>query len=343
MLVLEGKWLNVDRAPCFNPTITATLELMEAVGVSWAEVHHNPELMAKLASAGRKVAGFDCATLPFDFVVEAEVLGAKVDFMEEVARRGTIAWPTVKDFTVRRASDFKPPERVEEEGRIPLILKAIRILKREFEGETPVNVVMNPPFTCVAYYLTGPAEFMRLMMVSPEEAREILDASLEAFIRIAEAYEGAGADILTLHDMGASSAMISPQHFKAFALPYLKRLAKAVGCKVILSICGPNLGIVEGMMEVGDAIALDERTPIGEARRIVDGRRKGYPIAGNLSPKLLARGGRGEIFEEVKKVLAEGVDIVAPGCDLLPQTPTRSLKAMVEASEKFGRRSFYRV
>jgi len=52
MLALEGRSLQVDRVPYVNPTITATVEFMEAVGAQWPEVHHNPELMAEMASAG---------------------------------------------------------------------------------------------------------------------------------------------------------------------------------------------------------------------------------------------------------------------------------------------------
>lgn len=342
MLVLEGRWLQVDRAPCLNPTITTTLEFMEAAGAWWPEAHRNPELMARLALTGSRLAGLDSLTIPFDFMVEAEVLGAPIDFMEEPASRGTMVWPTVKAFTVKEPSNVKPPQNVEEAGRIPVITKAIKLLKSEFEGVKPVNVVINAPFTCVGYYLANPAEFMRMLITNPEKVSEILETSAETFIRIAQAYEEAGADMITLHDMGASSAVISPQHFKTFAAPHLKSLIKTVKCKSILSICGPNLEIVENMVKTGaDAIALDERTSLKEARKLVDKIRRGYPIAGNLSPRLLASGSVDEVSDAVRRTLVEGVDLVAPGCDLLLQTPTRNLKAMVEAVEKYGRRSYH--
>ncbi len=340
MLALEGRSLQVDRVPYVNPTITATVEFMEAVGAQWPEVHHNPELMAEMASAGLKLAGLDMLTVPFDFMVEAEVLGAPIDFMEEPASRGVIIWPMVKTFTVKEPSDVKPPRSVEEAGRIPVVTQAIKLLKSRFEGETPVNVVMNAPFTCVGYYLVNPAEFMKDLIMDPEKIRGILEASVETFVRIAQVYEEAGADVITFHDMGASTAVISPQHFKEFAAPHLKRLAEAVKCKTILSICGPNLRIIREMVEVGaDAIALDERTSILEARKLADEARRGYPIAGNISSKLLSSGSPEEISNAVRKAISEGVDLVAPGCDLLLQTPTRNLRAAGEAVEKYGRRS----
>ncbi|KYH39176.1 MAG: MtaA/CmuA family methyltransferase [Candidatus Hecatellales archaeon B24] len=340
MLALEGKSFQADRAPYVNPTITATLEFMEATGARWPEAHRNPELMAELASAGPRLAGLDMLTVPFDFMVEAEVLGAPIDFMEEPASRGVMVWPMVKTFTVKEPSDVKPPRNVGEAGRIPVITRAIRLLKSKFEGLTPVNVVMNAPFTCVGYYLVNPAEFMKALITDPEKIGEILEASVEAFIGIAQAYEEAGADVITFHDMGASTAVIAPQHFKAFAAPHLKSLAKAVKCKTILSICGPNLKIIREMVEVGaDAIALDERTSILEARKLADETKRGYPIAGNISPRLLAAGSLEEISNAVRKAISEGVDLVAPGCDLLLQTPTRNLKAAGEAVEKYGGRS----
>ena len=341
MLVLEGRGLQADRIPCMNPTLTVTVGFMEAAGVRWPEAHRNPEVMARLAEKGSKLAGFDSVNIPFDYVVEAEVFGAQVDFMEEPAGRGVALWPTVRKPIIGKHSRVRLPENVEEAGRIPVVSKAVRLLKQRFEGVKPVTVVMNAPFTCVGFYLMEASEFMGMLREAPEEAEGMVADYAEAFARIAQAYEEAGADIITLHDMGASCAVTPPQAFKTIAAPALKAIVKGLRCKTILSICGPNLAIVKAMVEVGaSAVAFDEKTPIREARKPVDEVKPGYPVAGNLSPKLLAKGRPEEVSSMVRRVIAEGVDVVAPGCDLHLQTPTGNLKVMVETVERYGGRRY---
>ncbi|MHC1586020.1 MAG: uroporphyrinogen decarboxylase family protein, partial [Candidatus Hecatellaceae archaeon] len=267
----------LDRPPCINPTSTATIQLMEASGSWWPEAHWNPEKMARLASAAPKITGLENVSIPFDITVEAEVFGAPVNFMVEQARRGLMIWPKVSRFIVEKPEDLKIPLNVRAAGRIPRIVEAIRLLKREFEGEIPVNVFITPPFTTVAHLLVDPLKFFPMLVREPEKCKAILDMVAEVHVRIAEIYEEAGADLLTFHDMGATIGVISPSQFEEFAFPYLKRLVKAVRCPTILSICGSNLPIIKRMVEVGaSAIAIDEKTPMADARRLVDEVKPGY-------------------------------------------------------------------
>lgn len=41
------------------------------------------------------------------------------------------------------------------------------------------------------------------------------------------------------------------------------------------------------------------------------------------------------IKEDVKKVLSEDIDIIAPSCGLAPKTPLANVKALVEARNEY--------
>ncbi|MHC1636236.1 MAG: uroporphyrinogen decarboxylase family protein [Candidatus Methanospirareceae archaeon] len=340
MCVLEGKKEEIDRLPCMNSASMATKELMEKTGAFWPEAHKDPEKMAKLGSAAHRFCGMDNISIPFDMTVEAEVFGAPIDFRERAAKKGRMLWPIAKSFLIDNPAYFTVPKGFPMVKRIPVIVEAIKILKKEFEGKVPVNVIMVPPFTSLSSYLVDTVKFMMWTRSEPDKIREFMNVSIDPFIEIAKTYEEAGADIITLHEMGGSMDNVSPASWKEFIMPYLKKLIGSLKCKVILNICGRASGLVEMMVECGpDAIAVDERTPIPEARKKIDSVKKGFPLMGNVPSKSVIHDGTVEkIRQWVEKVIKDGVDIVAPGCDFWIETPIDKIKAFVDAANELGKR-----
>ena len=125
--ILSGKKDAVDRIPCINSVSVSTIEFMKTYDAYWPVAHKDPVKMAKLASAAHRLCNLENVSVPFCMTVEAEVLGAKIDFHED-----KIKWPSVRQFKVKDISDLKFPEDISEAGRIPVITKAIKILKEEF-------------------------------------------------------------------------------------------------------------------------------------------------------------------------------------------------------------------
>ena len=124
MGVLNGEKDEVDRIPCVNSGSVATMEFMKTYNAYWPKAHANPVEMAKLGSAAHRVCGLDNVSVPFCMIVEAEVLGAEIDFHED-----TIRWPSIGKFQMKDPSDLKLPEDVSKAGRIPVVTRAIKILK----------------------------------------------------------------------------------------------------------------------------------------------------------------------------------------------------------------------
>ena len=326
--ILEGRPGEADRPPCVNTTSVATIDFMEAYDAHWPEAHHDPEKMARLGSAAHRLCGLDNVSVPFCMTVEAEVLGSDIDFHE-----GSTRWPSIKEFKITEPSDLMIPGDIAEAGRVPVVVEAIRILKEEFGGEVPVNAYMAPPFTSISSYLVDSITFLKWLRRSPETVHEFCRATLDTYAEIARLYGEAGADVVTLHEMGASNDIISPAHFDEFVKPYLAELIGRVETPMVLNICGSTTAILESMLDCrAAAIAVDERTPIRDARKIVDGKEPGYLLIGNIPAFDVIHAGPAErIAEAVDRALGDGVDMVAPGCDFWIETPTDHIRAFVDA------------
>jgi [methyl-Co(III) methanol-specific corrinoid protein]:coenzyme M methyltransferase len=323
----------IDRIPCVNPVSTATIDFMKSYDAYWPDSHKDPEKMAKLASAAHRLCGLDNITVPFDMLVEAELLGIEVEYHEE-----KIKWPSIKSFKIKDVSDLKISRDVAHEGRIPIITKALKILKEEFEGKVPINAYIAPPFTSISSYMLDTSTFLLWTKIKPEKIHEICKAAFDVYAEIVEIYGEAGADIITFHEMGGGADLISPKDFDRFVKPYLSGVIDKAKPPRILSICGSADVILEKMIECGaEAIALDERTPLKLARETVDKIKPNYPILGNISSRgIIHSGSIDKIREVVKKTIEGGIDMVAPGCDFWIETPTDNIKALVESTIEFG-------
>lgn len=88
------------------------------------------------------------------------------------------------------------------------------------------------------------------------------------------------------------------------------------------------------MAECGyDGISIEEAVNIAKVKPLVDD----VKILGNINSKrTLLFGTPDEVVEEVKTAIGAGVDMVEPGCGFAPGSPTANIKAMVEATKKFG-------
>ncbi|MEM3421292.1 MAG: uroporphyrinogen decarboxylase family protein, partial [Candidatus Hadarchaeum sp.] len=333
MKILLGMKEEVDRIPCVNFASVATVDFMKATGSFWPAAHKDPVKMAKLSSAAHRLCGLDNITVPFSTVVEAEVLGAVIDYREDRVR-----WPSIKEFRVKEISDLKFPEDVAKAGTVPVITEAIKLLKEEFGGRVPVNAFLVPPFTSLSSYLVDTISFLKCLIKEPEKVHDLCTAVLDVYIEIAELYQEAGADVITLHEMGASNDNISPDHFDEFVKPYLKKIIGRLSVPTVLNICGSAVRIVDKMAESGpSAIAVDERTSIREARKAIDRVRTGLPLVGNIPAYWVIHLGPVEkIREAVGKAIGEGVDMVSPGCDFWLETPTEHIRALVETTKELG-------
>jgi [methyl-Co(III) methanol-specific corrinoid protein]:coenzyme M methyltransferase len=326
---LLGK--KIDRIPASSVAGcggTVCVDMQKSVGIYWPEAHKDAEKMAKLSIASYELTGLECVRVPFDFVIEPEALGCEVKYPPKVD-----AVPMVYEHTYQKPEDLKMPENILELGRIPILLKAIKILKGEVGDVLPVSSLLLGPFTLVAE-MVGTSKLMIWCLRKPDYVKEFVEFATDFLIEFGKAQYDAGSDIVEVGDPVASPDLIRPSMFNDFAKPALIKVADSLDGTKVLHICGDTELIVPDMAECGyHGISIEETVDIAKAKSVVGD----VKILGNVSSKeTLLFGTPEEVKAEAKKAIDAGVDLLEPGCGIAPPTPLANVKAFVEAAKEFG-------
>jgi [methyl-Co(III) methanol-specific corrinoid protein]:coenzyme M methyltransferase len=315
----------VDRAPCVSPGQTSIADLQRAVGAEWPKAHQNPELMARLASASVNLGNQEGARVPFETTMDASAFGAEVEMGAILKHPYVRRHPLVDQETVDGAIVPNP----QKDGRSPVVLEAIRLLRRE---EAPILCAVTAPFT-LACFLRGERDTLMDLIINPVFLDKVLSLAEQwAISFIAEAVD-AGVDVIVIEDTWAIGEILSPEQYRNFALPgeqMLARTAHDSGARSILHHCGrpgPNLGL---MADSGaDGLTIHQTMDVIEAKNELSGR---CAAVGNLDPLSIINLAPKEIFALCTRCLGEGIDVLAPACGLDPATPLGNLKAIGQAA-----------
>ncbi len=162
------------------------------------------------------------------------------------------------------------------------------------------------------------------------EPNAVLEALFHLSLFLAEignAYRDAGADFITIHDMGGSAGFIRPAKYEQFVFPSEKDLIEKLPKPTVLSVCGNMNKSLHWLAQTGaDAISVDQVTDLKTAREAL----KDRLLFGNLDPvATLLRGDEADITEAVRQAKGASVDAVWPGCDLVPSTPIQNIKSLM--------------
>jgi [methyl-Co(III) methanol-specific corrinoid protein]:coenzyme M methyltransferase len=302
----------------FSVLPNVVLSGLRKAEVAYSETHRDPEKMARAAASTYELFGYGSAIVPFDLCVEAEALGAEVDFHDEAH---AFIQPVISKPIDQLNPDALPPLRAN--GRVPLVAYAIQRLKESIGREIMVGAVIPGPFT-LGWQLFG-IEAWLLFRDSNLMVRTLNDLA-RGLADVAQVYSDAGADLITVHEMGGSPQVIGPTRFAQFVKPALKLLLGEIHITKILSICGDTNAIVDDLPECGaDALNLDHRNDLRRTRKLLPD----SILLGNLDPVgEIADGNPKSISRAVERCAAEGASAVVPGCDLFIETPNANMVAL---------------
>lgn len=338
LAVLRGE--KPDRIPCFGGLPSVTVHGWREHGWRYGELHADAEKMIVAAASTWRLFGFESAVVPFDLTVEAEALGCAVDlYIESVG--------TTHPAVTRRLADdpgelrVALPSDLAERGRLPVVLAALRRLKAEVGQEIVVGAWVPGPFT-LAWQVTDPQRLLSAVAAEPESVSRALDQLTKVVAAVAELYKSAGADFLTVHEMGGAPGVIGPRAFRRLVQPRLQRLFAVLPSPHVLSVCGKTDAAVEIIAECGaDALNFDHQNDLARTRRAVGDK---AVLLGNYDPVgTLARGSPEDVQAAVKRSVASGADAVWPGCDLWPEVPAENMIALLDATRTAMGRAIHAI
>jgi MtaA/CmuA family methyltransferase len=339
-----------DAHPLFSGLISVTEAGLESEGLGFHETHHDATKMARAAASTYRISGFGSAAVPLDLCVEAEALGATVDFREEsewaeFPRVAEFLYDSVEKFATAPFRDDKTRshrennkslslgDSVAEKGRIHIVVEAIKLLKQDVGDEIAIGAWVPGPFTLLSLLVETGALYMT-MKRKPEVIHPALDIVTQFLASVGVAYHEAGADFLTIHEMGGSPGALGPRLFESIVLPHVQSLISALPRPVVLSACGRTNGTMKLLAASGaDALSVDQTNDLAASRQDV----RDVLLFGNLDPVgLISQGTLDEITEAVASVVRSGADAVWPGCDLYLQTPLENLRALVNTANSLS-------
>ncbi|HZK48706.1 MAG TPA: MtaA/CmuA family methyltransferase [Thermoleophilia bacterium] len=315
----------VDQVPASSGFGNVIVAGLEKYNLRFAHVHLDAQEMADAAAATVELVGIESPIVPFDMGVLAEALGARLN---TYPHSEDLLYPTLRDKFVQTADDIVVPADMSSAGRVPLVCEAIQILKKRFGDDYPVGAWVLGPFT-LAGQVWDLNDLLKSSAKDPAKVEAILSKLTDALMLEAKAYADAGADFITLREMGATSDVLSPRMFKKTVKSWSEKILASISLPKVYHICGGTDMIVTDMAEVGaDAISVDQKNDVAATREKLG---PDATIFGNVHPYDVFTAGTPEMVREaVQKAIDAGVDAVWPGCDIWPDTGTENLKIWVD-------------
>ncbi|MCC6902544.1 MAG: uroporphyrinogen decarboxylase [Polyangiaceae bacterium] len=300
------------------------------------QICRQPEIACEVTLQPVRALGVDAAILFADILLPLEPMGSPFEF---AAGEGPVF-----DHPVRTAADVAALRVIDPEESLGHVLAAIRMIRKELDGKTPLIGFAGAPFTLASYLVEGGksahyAKTKQMMYGEPELWNALMTKLAEVVRRYLRAQVTAGAQAVQLFDSWIGA--LSPADYREFILPHVSHILQDVaqtGVPVIHFGTG-TATLLELQKEAGGTvIGVDWRTPLGGARRLLG---TDVAVQGNLDPLLLFAP-RPLLERRVVEVLeaagpAPG-HIFNLGHGILPETSPDSVRFVADVVHERSRR-----
>jgi uroporphyrinogen decarboxylase len=285
-------------------------------GRTLLELARTPELTAEVTLQPVRRHGVDAAILFSDIVVPLAAIGVDLEIRPGVGP--VIAAPIRTAADVRRLRPLVPDEDLPEVG------EAVRLLCAELD--VPLIGFAGGPFTLASYLIEGgpskaQARTKAMMLGQPALFRDLLDRLAAIAAAGLRAQVRAGAAAVQVFE--SWSGFLSRAQYERHVAPATRALLGEIADLGVPRILfGVGTGhLLEAMAATGpDALGLDWRTPMSEARRRLG---PGVALQGNLDPAALLAPWPA-VEKEARAVLADAPAtgyVFNLGHGVLPETP----------------------
>lgn len=299
------------------------------IGADAQQVLTDEDTLVRAVLEANRLYKPDGLPVVFDLQVEAEILGCDLrwttDGPPSVASHPLADTPSVPCLCTL-------PE--ESDGRLPMILSAMKRIKKEIGEETALYGLICGPFT-LASHLRGSDIFMD-MFDDDAFVHDLLAFCTECAKRMSQYYIQAGMDIIAVVDPLVSQ--ISSSHFEEFLSQPFTQLFDYLREQQVYSsffVCGDATRNIEVMCQTGpDSISVDENIQLAQAKTITD--QYNITIGGNIPlTSVMLHGTQQDNMQYVLALMDQmgSLDnlIVSPGCDMPYAIPAENTIGVAQA------------
>jgi len=292
------------------------------------EICKAPELATQVTLQPVSAFPIDAAILFADILLPLEPMGAPFEF---AAGEGPRFFEPVRDrAAIERLRVIDPEES------LGYVLSAIRMIRRELDGKTPLIGFAGAPFTLASYLVEGGksvnyAITKRLMYAEPELFHALMSKLAEVVRRYLRAQIDAGAQAVQLFDSWVGE--LSPLDYEEYILPHVHHILSDVEkANVPVIHFGTGTAMLLSLMKRagGTVIGVDTFTPLDWARAELG---PSVAVQGNLEPLLLSAP-RDLLARRVDDVLRRAGSspghVFNLGHGILPETPPDAVKYVAD-------------
>ena len=331
-------WL-MRQAGRYLPEYRAT----RAKAGSFLAMAKNPEIACEVTLQPLRRFPLDAAILFSDILTIPDAMGLELYFVEGEGPK--FRHPVRDEAAIARLA---VPDMEQDLG---YVMDAVRLIRRELDGQVPLIGFSGSPWTLACYMVEGGGSddyrlVKSLMYARPDLMHRILEINATAVARYLNAQIDAGAQAVMIFDSWGGA--LADGAYQEFSLKYMQQVVSQLqrekdGVRIPAIVFTKGGGIwLDKMADIGaDALGLDWTVNLGRARALVGDR---VALQGNLDPAILFAE-PDQIRAEVERSLtaygapsAGSGHVFNLGHGISQFTPPESVSAMVEAVHSFSRR-----
>ena len=261
----------------------------------------NPDVACEVTLQPLRRFDLDAAILFSDILTIPDAMGLGLYFVEGEGPKF--------ERTVRSAADAARLGVPDMETELRYVMDAVRVIRRELDGQVPLIGFSGSPWTLACYMVQGGgskdfALIKAMALNEPAVLHQLLSVNTDAVIAYLAAQRAAGAQALQVFDTWGG--VLSPAMYREFSLPYLQRIAReldrgegAERTPLILFGKGTAAYLEELAATGADGVGVDWLVELSEAARRTGGK---VALQGNLDPATLY-GSPDAIRREVRRAL----------------------------------------
>jgi uroporphyrinogen decarboxylase len=300
------------------------------------EICRIPDVATEVTLQPVRAMPVDAAILFADILLPLEPMGAAFEF---AAGEGPVF-----ESPIRTRADVEALRVIEPREHLAHVLQAIRQIRAELDGKTPLIGFAGAPFTLASYLIEGGkssnyAIAKTMMYNEPKLWNELLDKLARVVREYLKAQVEAGAQALQLFDSWIGA--LGPGDYAQYVQPHVKTVldgVKDLGVPVIHFGTGTATLLELQKQAGGSVIGIDWRVPLDQAHA-----RLGNDVAlqGNLDP-ILMYADRSVLEKRVIDVLEMGKQasghIFNLGHGILPDMSPDTVRWVAELVHEHGQR-----
>ena len=295
-------------------------------GYTATEVLTNADKLIECLIEVNRLYHPDGQPIIFDLQVEAEILGCGLKWSDKSP-------PVVTSHPLESTPEVPTKLLSESQGRIPIILDAMKIFKEITGGHTALFGLNCGPLT-LASHLRGTNLYLDIFE-NLDFMHDLLEYCTQICLQMTDLYINAGMDVIAIVDPVVSQ--ISPRTFSKFLTFHFKQIFKHIrsqNCFSSFFVCGDATKNLELICDTKpDSMFVDENINMLNAMKIVKPRR--IVLGGNIPLTTVMLFGTQQdnmkyVIDLIDKVGKKNL-IIAPGCDMPYDVPTDNVIGVFQA------------